>query len=165
LSSPALELVPRRLGDAGFEGKTNVTRTETVQRAHPFLTEQEPASATGALISTVQPGRRPRALRGIAALVVGTSVAVVLAIVLWPRPEPIHELGFALRAGKPTFVETPASEPPASVPETASAAQKRASPRSMKPRTTAKSAPKSPDCKTLYVEDPTGIRRVKRECL
>lgn len=168
LSSPALELAPRRLGDAGFEGKTSVTRTETVQRAHPFQTDQEPASATGALSSTVEPGRRPRARSGIVALVFGAGVAIALAIVLWPRPEATHELGFALRAAKPTFAETPASEPPASPAATADAVEKRpdrAPARSTKARATGKSAPKSPDCKTLYVEDATGIRRVKRECL
>jgi serine/threonine protein kinase len=168
LSSPALELKPRRLADAGFEGKTSVTRTETVQRAHPFPADQEPASATGALISTVAPARARRALGGIVALVVGASIAVALALVLWPTPEAPPALGFALRAAKPTFAETPASEPSVFPPESGDAVEPRRDrppARSTKPRATGKSAPKSPDCKTLYVEDPTGIRRVKRECL
>jgi hypothetical protein len=139
-----------------------------VQRAHPFPTEQEPASATGALISTVAPARARRALGGIVALALGASLAVALAIVFWPQPETPPALGFAFRAAKSTFADAPASEPSVLPPENQDRAEPRpgrAPARSTKARASGKSAPKSPDCKTLYVEDPTGIRRVKRECL
>jgi serine/threonine-protein kinase len=167
LSSPALEAKPRRLGDAGFSQGTTVTRTETVQRAHPFATEEEPVSTAGALISPVAPARR-RAVGGMAALGV-VAIAIVSGIALWRVPDRPRELGFALGAAKPAFAEPPASEPAApGVAEERSSEPKTAKgrARSVKSRIpAAKTTPKTPDCRNLYYEDSTGIRRVKRECL
>jgi serine/threonine-protein kinase len=168
LSSPAIEVAPRRLDAGGFSGPTSVTRTETVQRAHPFATEEEPASASVAVVSTVAPVRRKPL--GIALAVGGVALAccAVAALALWPSPEAPAELGLAVGAARSTFASVPASEPSvATAPgPVAPKLVERPSARTGKSRApAAKSSTKSPDCKLLYVEDSTGIRRVKRECL
>ncbi len=174
LSSPAIEAQPRRLDDAGFSSVGGITRTETVQRAKPFVTDEEPSSSRSALSSSVPAPARRRAIGGVVGVALFSTTAL-LALLLWrsTTPPASQPLGFAVRpAAVPiaaVFRSMPAKdEPPApeiageSAPKTATTPTRVSRPRA---EPAGKARKKDRDCKLLYLEDATGIRRVKRECL